>query len=89
MEVIEKWLSIKRGQKVVIKQPKKGEKEKLVELAAKNAQNHLEQNKEKYSGQICETPIDYLRAKQQQEDKITLYRVTIENGNLKIMTDEP
>ena len=32
-----------------------------------------EQNKEKYSGQICETPIDYLRAKQQQEDKITLY----------------
>lgn len=47
-----------------------------------------EQNKEKYSGQICETPIDYLRAKQQQEDKITLYRVTIENGNLKIMTDE-
>ena len=48
-----------------------------------------EQNKEKYSGQICETPIDYLRAKQQQEDKITLYRVTIENGNLKIMTDEP
>ena len=47
-----------------------------------------EQNKEKYSGQICETPIDYLRAKQQKEDKITLYRVTIENGNLKIMTDE-
>ena len=47
-----------------------------------------EQNKEKYSRQICETPIDYLRAKQQQEDKITLYRVTIENGNLKIMTDE-
>lgn len=47
-----------------------------------------EQNKEKYFGQICETPIDYLRAKQQKEDKITLYRVTIENGNLKIMTDE-
>ena len=47
-----------------------------------------EQNKEKYSGQICETPIDYLRAKQQQEDKFTLYRVTIENGNLKITTDE-
>ena len=47
-----------------------------------------EQNKEKYSRQICETPIDYLRAKQQKEDKITLYRVTIENGNLKIMPDE-
>ena len=47
MEVIEKWLSIKRGQKVVIKQPKKGEKEKLVELAARNAGIVLEQDKDK------------------------------------------
>ena len=81
-------LSRNQNYKVKIVNPKKGSKEKLVELAAKNAQNLLEQNKEKYSGQICETPIDYLRAKQQKEDKITLYRVTIENGNLKIMTDE-
>lgn len=47
VEVIEKWLSIKRGQKVVIKQPKKGEKEKLVELAARNAGIVLEQDKDK------------------------------------------
>ena len=43
-----------------------------------------EQNKEKYSEQICETPIDYLRAREQKVDKISLYRVTIENGILKI-----
>ena len=46
-EIIEKWLSVKRGQKVVIKQPKKGEKEKLVELAEKNAKIVLEQDKDK------------------------------------------
>lgn len=46
-EIIERWLSVKRGQKVIIKQPKKGEKEKLVELAAKNARIVLEQDKDK------------------------------------------
>lgn len=46
-ELIEKWLTVKRGQKVVIKLPKKGEKEKLVELAKKNAQIVLEQDKDK------------------------------------------
>lgn len=70
--------------------PKKLYKIKNIPAGAAGQEINLlaEQNKEKYSGQICETPIDYLRAKQQQEDKITLYRVTIENGNLKIMTDE-
>lgn len=46
-EIIERWLSVKRGQKVTIKQPKKGEKEKLVELAEKNAKIVLEQDKDK------------------------------------------
>jgi excinuclease ABC subunit C len=36
-EIIEDWLSNKRGQKVYLKVPKKGEKSKLVELATKNA----------------------------------------------------
>ena len=35
-EVIEDWLSKKRGQKVVLRVPQKGMKEKLVELAEKN-----------------------------------------------------
>ncbi len=46
-ELIEKWLSVKRGTKVVIKHPMKGEKEKLVELAARNAKIVLEQDLDK------------------------------------------
>ena len=46
-EIIEKWLSVKRGQKVMVRQPKKGEKEKLVELAKRNAEIVLEQDKDK------------------------------------------
>ena len=45
--VIEEWLSSRRGQKVHIRVPKKGTKEKLVELAAQNAQMVLKQDREK------------------------------------------
>lgn len=46
-EVISNWLSKKRGQKVNIRVPVKGMKEKLVELAEKNAALVLSQDKEK------------------------------------------
>lgn len=46
-ELITEWLSSIRGQKVYIKVPKKGEKEKLVELARKNAELVLNQDLEK------------------------------------------
>ncbi|MEY8235809.1 excinuclease ABC subunit UvrC [Lachnospiraceae bacterium 66-29] len=46
-EVIAEWLTQKRGQKVYIRVPKKGTKEKLVELAAQNANMVLSQDKEK------------------------------------------
>ncbi|PKM51310.1 MAG: excinuclease ABC subunit C [Firmicutes bacterium HGW-Firmicutes-7] len=42
-DIISQWLSDKRGQKVYIKVPQKGEKNKLVELAAKNAMLSLQQ----------------------------------------------
>lgn len=45
--VIEEWLSAKRGQKVKIMVPRKGQKERLVELAEKNAALVLSQDKEK------------------------------------------
>lgn len=45
--VLEEWLSAKRGRKVTIRIPQKGMKEKLVELAAKNAELVLSQDKEK------------------------------------------
>lgn len=47
-ELISQWLSRNQNFKVRIVHPKKGSKEKLVELAKKNAENLLEQNKEKY-----------------------------------------
>ena len=46
-EVIEEWLGRKRGSKVFLKIPKKGTKEKLVDLAAKNAQLVLSQDRER------------------------------------------
>lgn len=47
IEVIEKWLSEKRGAKVYLRVPKKGTKEKLVELAKKNAELVLHQDKDR------------------------------------------
>ncbi|MCI9005189.1 MAG: excinuclease ABC subunit UvrC [Lachnospiraceae bacterium] len=46
-EVIAEWLSQKRGQKAYLRVPKKGSKEKLVELARQNAAMVLSQDKEK------------------------------------------
>ena len=46
-EVIEEWLSKRRGQKTYIQIPRKGMKEKLVELASKNAGLILTQDKER------------------------------------------
>ena len=45
--VIGEWLSAKRGQKVRVVIPQKGQKERLVELAEKNAELVLSQDKEK------------------------------------------
>ncbi len=46
-ELIEKWLSERRGARVYLKVPKAGTKEKLVELAAHNAEIILTQDREK------------------------------------------
>lgn len=46
-ELLTQWLSGKRGQRVYIRIPRKGQKERLVELAVRNAAMVLEQDKEK------------------------------------------
>ncbi len=46
-DVLENWLSDKKGQKVYIRIPQKGKKEKLIELAAQNANLILSQDKER------------------------------------------
>ncbi len=47
MELVGQWLEKKKGQKVRITVPKKGTKEKLVELAYQNAQMVLQRDKER------------------------------------------
>ncbi|EET60073.1 excinuclease ABC, C subunit [Marvinbryantia formatexigens DSM 14469] len=46
-EIIEEWLTKRRGGRVYLRVPKKGTKEKLVELAAQNARMVLTQDREK------------------------------------------
>ncbi len=46
-ESIEKWLSSRRGQKVTVSVPKRGQKARLVELAEKNAKLVLSNDREK------------------------------------------
>ncbi len=46
-KIISEWLSQKRGSKVFLRFPKKGTKEKLVDLAARNAHMVLSQDKER------------------------------------------
>lgn len=46
-EILEEWLGKRRGHKVHLKVPKKGEKERLVELAKKNAMLVLSKDKER------------------------------------------
>ena len=54
--ILEEWLSAKKGQKVTIRVPQKGEKKSLVEMVRKNAVEYLEKfsdmNKRKYEKSI-------------------------------------
>lgn len=47
MEIVEEWLSKKRGGRVHIRIPVRGEKHRMVELAKENAKNVLNRDKEK------------------------------------------
>lgn len=47
IEILEKWLGTRKGSRVYLRVPRKGYKEKLVELAAQNAKLVLSQDKER------------------------------------------
>lgn len=55
IELLEEWLTNRRGQKVSILIPKKGDKEKLVELAKKNAALVLKQDRERIKKEEAKT----------------------------------
>ena len=50
LQVIEDWLSTKRGARVYLRVPKRGEKMHMVEMVAENARIELSRFKEKISG---------------------------------------
>lgn len=54
-EIILEWLASRRGQKVSIRVPQKGQKERLVELASKNAAMVLAKDKEKIKREEAKT----------------------------------
>lgn len=70
-EIIERWLEMKRGQKVKLVVPRKGQKERLVELAEKNAALVLSQDKEKIKREELRT----IGAMNQVGDFIGLRRI--------------
>ncbi len=47
MEIIEKWLTQRKGSRVYIRVPERGQKEKLMDLAARNAELVLSKDKER------------------------------------------
>lgn len=55
IQLIEEWLTVKRGQKVHLLVPQKGGKEKLVELAKKNAELVINQDLEKLKREEAKT----------------------------------
>ncbi|MBR2189039.1 MAG: excinuclease ABC subunit UvrC, partial [Eubacterium sp.] len=54
-DVIEAWLTEKRGKRVYVRTPQKGTKEKLVELAGRNAEILLKQDRERIKREIGRT----------------------------------
>jgi len=54
-ELLTEWLTAKRSQKVYLKVPQKGDKEKLVELARKNAELVLNQDMDKIKREEART----------------------------------
>ena len=85
-EVIEEWLSKRKGQRVYLRVPKRGSKEKLVELAEKNAMIVLTQDREKIKreegrtiGAVKELA-DLLSLPREQLHRLEAYDISNTNG---------
>ncbi|MFR4318330.1 MAG: hypothetical protein ACLT2Z_01980 [Eubacterium sp.] len=80
-ELLSRLLSRNQNYTVKIVNPKKGSKEKLVELAAKNARNLLEQNKEKYRREQRKTVGAVHEMKLIEMKEFTEWNIDISNTN--------
>jgi excinuclease ABC subunit C len=54
-EVLEEWLSQKRGGKVIIRRPQRGEKRELVEMVAKNAEEGMAERRQQREQELAAT----------------------------------
>ena len=86
VELLEQWLATKKGSKVKILNPKKGQKEKLVELASKNAELVLSQDKEKIKREeertvgAVKSIFDMLSIEQKNNYRIEAYDISNTSG---------
>lgn len=64
IEVVSKWLSSKRGNKVTLKVPKRGEKNELVEMVRKNALEILSQHRDRINKKTQDSKKPLLELKQ-------------------------
>ena len=85
-EIIEEWLGKKKGQRVYLRVPKRGSKEKLVELAEKNAMIVLTQDREKIKreegrtiGAVKELA-DLLSLPREKVQRLEAYDISNTNG---------
>lgn len=85
-EIIEEWLGKKKGQRVYLRVPKRGTKEKLVELAEKNAMIVLTQDRERIKreegrtiGAVKELA-DLLSLPREQVQRLEAYDISNTNG---------
>ena len=79
-ELIEKWLSERKGSRVYLKVPKIGSKEKLVELAAQNAKLVLSQDREKLKREEGRTISDLLQLPLTGTARMEAYDISNING---------
>ncbi len=85
-ELIEHWLSEKKEQRVYLRVPKRGEKEKLIELAQKNAQIVLTQDRERIKREegrtigACKELAALLDLPPQQIKRLEAYDISNTNG---------
>lgn len=73
IELVEKWLSEKRGHKSIIHIPKRGDKLKLLEMVNKNARDMLE----KYGDKIIKKQRDNIEALTEIKDSIGLSNIPL------------
>ncbi len=75
MEAISKWLSGKRGSKVIFRVPKRGEKSELMEMVKKNAENMINQYGDKLLRQQRENEKTLKEIKEAMDLREMPYRI--------------